>query len=74
MDAAVIGYIDRCGEGPIVIYSEVKMMKIFMKRDGMTADEASEYISFNVEGGWLGKGTPGLLHRATMDEIDEMIG
>ena len=28
LDAAVIGYIDRCGEGPIVIYSEVKMMKI----------------------------------------------
>jgi hypothetical protein len=29
-----------------------------MKRDGMEADEAREYIEFNVEGAYVGDETP----------------
>jgi hypothetical protein len=32
-----------------------------MTRDGMTADEAREFIEFNIEGGYIGIDTPVLV-------------
>jgi hypothetical protein len=72
-DKAIIGWISRCGDVPIVIYSYEKLVKHF-KGQGMTEDEATEWISFNVIGAWMGKGTPGVLHRGGVEEIREAVG
>ena len=43
--------------GPIAVYDREKCLQIFMK-DGMTEGQACEYMSFNVEGAYVGEGTP----------------
>jgi hypothetical protein len=40
-----------------LIYSGQKLMKIFMD-EGMTDEEAIEWISFNIEGAYVGLATP----------------
>jgi hypothetical protein len=41
--------------------------------DGMTEEEAREYISFNIEGAYVGPTTPILVWRCTRERIDEMV-
>jgi hypothetical protein len=42
----------------LAVYSWEKMMSVCMERDGMTSEQAEEYISFNCLGAWVGEGTP----------------
>jgi hypothetical protein len=37
------------------------MIKVFKDRDGMTEDEAHEYILFNIENSYIGEDTPVLV-------------
>jgi len=39
------------------VYDGERMVKVLMRK-GMTEEEAREYISFNVEGAYLGLETP----------------
>ena len=60
-DEAIIG--QACiwrnqGMHNVLVYDAEKMRFILMKRDGMDADEAREYIEFNVEGAYVGDETP----------------
>lgn len=57
-DEALIGFSQRINEPMLAVYSWEKMMDVCMKRDGMTWDEAEEYISFNCIGAWVGEQTP----------------
>ena len=45
----------------VLVYDAEIMRKILMNRDGMEADEAREFIEFNIEGGYLGPTTPVLV-------------
>jgi hypothetical protein len=72
-DKAVIGFIDRCGYPPVVIYSYPKLCSVFVKQ-GMTDEEAAEWVSFNIEGAGMGAGTPGILHRGTAADLRLWIG
>jgi len=45
----------------VLVYDAEKIRNILMTRDGMEADEASEFIEFNIEGGYLGIETPVLV-------------
>jgi len=42
----------------VLVYDGEKIREILMKRDGMTLEEAREYIEFNLEGAYLGPCTP----------------
>lgn len=44
----------------VLVYDAEKIREIFM-RDGMDAEEAREFIEFNIEGGYLGIHTPVLV-------------
>ena len=45
-----------------------------MERDGMTHEEAIEWMDFNVTGAWLGETTPIFVHDIPSDwEVDEYI-
>ncbi len=54
---ALIGYVEIYHD-TIALYDKEKCLKILMKRDGMTAEEASEFFEFNTQGAYVGKGTP----------------
>lgn len=57
-DEALIGFSQRINEPMLAVYSWEKMMTVCMFRDGMTDEEAEEYISYNCTGGWVGEQTP----------------
>jgi hypothetical protein len=45
----------------VLVYDADKMIKVFMDRDGMSEEEANEYIVFNIEGAYIGEDTPVLV-------------
>ena len=45
----------------VLVYDADKMIKVFMDRDGMSEEEANEYILFNIEGAFIGEDTPVLV-------------
>lgn len=51
----------------VAIYSYSKCVSILVNRDGMTEDEAHEYMDFNVLGAYVGEYTPIFL----MDDVYE---
>ena len=42
----------------VALYDYQKMIGILVKRDGMTPDEADEYLQFNTLGGYVGENQP----------------
>ena len=61
-----------CGQGPqdVVVYDLDKCALILMARDGMTDDEAYEFLAFNTTGAWMGERTPLFVRRMNLDDID----
>lgn len=61
-DDAIIGRSnpwDTTGQRPDrLVYSGEKLMEILVSRDGMDHDEAAEWISFKMEGAYVGPCTP----------------
>jgi uncharacterized protein YpmB len=59
-DEAIIGpamiWRDR-QQVQVLVYDAEKIREILMK-DGISSDEAREFIEFNIEGGYLGIETP----------------
>ena len=45
----------------VLVYDAEKMREILMRRDGMSSEEAREFIEFNIEDGYLGPETPVLV-------------
>lgn len=72
-DDAILGFIQRCGQPPVAIYDNDRLIAHYEKQ-GMTFDEAVEWIDYNVIGAWVGKGTPAVLVRATREDLDELLG
>jgi len=63
-DDAIIGHCSRRNKNPFrdsdfaVVYDYNKCLKILQDRDGMTENEADEYMEFNVIGAYVGIYTP----------------
>ena len=66
-EAALIGYVTRIGglDGAeaLAVYDYDACVSILMDRDGMSDEEAVEYMDFNVTGAYVGKGTPCFLRQ-----------
>lgn len=71
-DEAVVGYACRCGQPPIVVYSHQGLVSKFV-RDGMSEEDAEEWVSVNIVGAWLGLGTPAVLVAASADDVREVL-
>jgi hypothetical protein len=60
-DEAIIGpayaWRDR-GVYGVLVYDAEKIRDVLMTRDGMDADEAREFIEYNIEGAYMGNHTP----------------
>lgn len=56
-DDAIIG-MECSGDIPRVVYSIQLMVHVLCERDGMTEEDAIDFISYNVIGSYVGEGTP----------------
>ena len=54
-DKAIVGEEYFSGR---LVYSVERMMKVLMNRDGMSFEEALEFIEYNIIGAYLGEMTP----------------
>lgn len=75
-DKAILGYSvvwDTSGNRVArVVYDAVKILGI-LQSDGMTEEEAVEWMDFNMEGAYVGPSTPIVLWPADRESIDEMV-
>lgn len=55
---AVIGYTINTPHPHVVVYDVDKCLKIMMERDGMSAEDADDYLSFNTLCCFVGPNTP----------------
>ena len=69
-DSAILGMAFRCGQPPIIVYGDTELVAHFVG-EGMTEEEAEEWIQFNIVGAWVGEDTPAVLARMTVEEIEE---
>ena len=60
LDDALLGYDTKSR----AVYSVIKIIQIFMERDGMDEEMAREYFDYNVEQAYLGEYTPIYLYDA----------
>ena len=62
-DEAIIGtaFIWRDQQQVQVLVYDAERIRDILMRDGMDAEEAREFIEFNIEGGYLGVQTPVLV-------------
>lgn len=69
-DEAFMGYTTRINEPEVAVYDYDKMIQVCMSRDGMTYDEAEEYIDYNCQGAWVGEQTPYIMRR--LEALNEL--
>lgn len=67
-DDALLGYVTQFNRGPMALYDYDKCVKILMERDGMSDEEAIEFMEFNVTGAWVGDRTPAFAHLIKAEE------
>ena len=70
LEAAFLGVGRRCGQKDVAVYSIPKAIDLLVTRDGMSAEEAEEYLEFNSIGAWVGDETPVWLEITTLEEWD----
>jgi len=61
-DSALIGYGLRIGLEPVAIYSHQLLVENFIGQ-GMSEEEAVEYVDYNIVGSWVGERTPIILYQ-----------
>jgi hypothetical protein len=56
-----------------LIYDGEKIVTVLCEQSGMSYDEAEEYISYNIEGAYVGETTPILVWPCAMDRVEEIL-
>ncbi len=73
LDKAILGTTLTYQDGervPVFVYSGEEIVSVLMDRDGMTRDEALEFVDFNIEGAYTGNDTPLLVWPVIDEEYD----
>ena len=63
LDEAIIGVASQWSKQPLVVYVREKMIRVFMKQNRWSYEEAEEWVGFNVDQVWAGEGTPLIMVR-----------
>lgn len=58
LDEAVIGYVEGFGQQPVALYDKEKILQILIERDGMSEEAALDFFGYNIQGAYVGPGTP----------------
>jgi hypothetical protein len=56
-----------------LIYDGDAIVSILMHESGLSLDEAEEYISYKIEGAYVGETTPILVWPCAMDRVEEIL-
>lgn len=68
-DFALLGHAQRPGDRePLAIYDFARCVTATMHWYDMDEEEATEYVTTQCEGSWLGPSTPLLLHKGLPDD------
>ena len=70
-DKAVLGLSRGPGSADVAVYSIDRCIDVLVERDGMTEDEAIEYMNFNVLDAFMGPMTPIFLWEMDSDAVNE---
>lgn len=69
-EEAFIG-LGRHGPHSMAVYDYNKCVKILMKREGWSEEEALEWMEYNVVGAWVGDQTPVFVEtHVSIDDLD----
>lgn len=60
LDVAIVGIAERLNMGLVVVYDRDELVQAFAA-DGMSAEDAEEWVSYNVDGCYVGERTPLIL-------------
>ena len=71
LDAAIIGFAYRCGQPEVLVYDTNLVIEVLMERDGLSYEDASEWMEFNIVGGLHGEETPIWLYPYQEEMLDE---
>jgi hypothetical protein len=66
LEAAYIGFTMNHHHAHVAVYSYEKCVGILVDRDGMTPDDAEEYLSFNTLGSFVGENGPLFVSQPTL--------
>lgn len=55
---AVIGYVVNQHHAQVVVYDYEKCVEVLVSRDGMTDEDAREYLGFNTLSAYVGENGP----------------
>ena len=69
LDDALMGYGEQ-GQQTVAVYDYEKCIEIFMRRDGMSRDDAMDHMSYNVTGTDLARKTPVFLERFPAEQTE----
>lgn len=58
LEAALVGYTVNHHRPHVAVYDIDKCVSVLVERDGMTAEEADEFLSFNTLGAYVGENGP----------------
>jgi len=58
LEAALVGYTVNHHHPHVAVYDIDKCIDVLVERDGMTAEEADEFLSFNTLGAYVGENGP----------------
>lgn len=71
LDSAIIGTA-QLFNAEVFVYDVQKVLDILMTRDEMSYEDAWEFFSFNIEGAYVGEGTPIWMH--SLPDVEEITG
>lgn len=55
-----------------LIYDGERIVTVLCEQSGTSYEEALEYISFNIEGAYVGEATPIIVWPCAMEQVDEI--
>ena len=67
-DEAIIGYTRIAGRKDVLAYDYWKCIDILKERDGMSAEDAIEFMEFNVICSYVGELTPAFIYETDVSD------
>jgi hypothetical protein len=64
-DDCVVGVADSFGQPTRIVYDREAILMKLVKKDGMTKDEALDWIEYNMIGSYVGEAMPLFLSKLT---------
>jgi len=56
----------------LAVYDIDKVIDILMQENGLSREEAVEYFEYNIQGAWVGEGTPIFAYKCSLEELEDI--